>query len=78
MTVRSAREPTVRVPTSVRRNAFAPPIVAAASACAGESPISRTASAMTKGIELVAHVPGLQSVASAIETPASSRAAASG
>ena len=44
----------------------------------GVSPISRTASAMTNGIELEKHVPGLQSVASATRTPASTSARASG
>ena len=56
----------------------APPAVAARSASAGVSRISRTASAMHSGIDDVKHVPGLQSVASATGTPASSSRRASG
>jgi len=43
---------------SLRLSAAAPPAVAARSASMGVSPISRTASAMTNGIELEKHVPG--------------------
>ena len=61
-----------------RRSAAAPPAVAAHSASAGVIRISRTASAMQNGIDEVKQLPGLQSVASATVTPASSRRRASG
>ena len=77
-TVILAAAPTPRCPTSPRSSAAAPPAVAARSASMGVRPISRTASAMTNGIELEKHVPGLQSVASATRTPASTSARASG
>src|SRR5215470_14252724 len=63
---------------SSRRSARAPPAVADHSACSAVIPISRTASAMQNGIEVVYDEPGLQSVASAIVTPAASSARASG
>src|SRR3712207_3181755 len=63
---------------SVRRSAAAPPAVAATTASAGVSRISRTASAMHSGIEVVYEEPGLQSVASATVAPASSSFRASG
>jgi hypothetical protein len=67
---KSARAPTTIRPTSVRRNDRAEPTVAAAyRACAGVSAISRTARAITDGIENEWQVPGLQSVASATRTP---------
>ncbi len=62
----------------MRRSARAPPVVAAASASAGDIPISRTASAMHSGTDEVKHEPGLQSLASATCTPASSSRRASG
>jgi hypothetical protein len=52
--------------------------VAAQTASAGVIPSSRTASATQNGIDDVNDVPGLQSVASATVTPASSRRRASG
>ena len=58
-----------------RRSARAPPTVAATRASAAVIRISRTASAMTNGIDDVLQVPGLQSVASATSTPASRRRA---
>src|SRR5262249_37245855 len=75
---RSARAPVPRWPTSVRRNARAPPRVAACTASAGVRRISRTASAMQKDMEDVYDEPGLQSVASATVAPASSSRRASG
>ena len=56
----------------------APPAVAAQTASAVVIPISRTASAIISGIELVKLDPGLQSLASATVTPASSSRRASG
>src|SRR3954449_12319223 len=76
--IRSARAPTARWPTSLRRNAFAPPSVAASTASAGVMRISRTASATQNGIDDVYDEPGLQSVASATVAPASSNARAGG
>ena len=52
--------------------------VAAWSASAGLIRISRTASAMQSAIDEVKHEPGLQSLASATRTPASSSRRASG
>ena len=66
------------VPMSSRSRAAAPIAVAAWSASAGLIRISRTASAMHSAIEEVKHEPGLQSLASAIRTPASSSPRASG
>src|SRR5215470_6003737 len=63
---------------SMRRRARAPPAVADHTASAGVMRISRTASAMQKGIDDVYDEPGLQSVASAMVAPASSSARASG
>ena len=63
---------------SSRRSARAPPAVAAHSASAGVIRISRTASATQNGIDEVYDEPGLQSVASATVTPASSSRRASG
>ena len=63
---------------SSRRSARAPPAVAAQTASAGVMRISRTASAMQNGIDEVYDEPGLQSVASATVTPASSSRRASG
>ena len=65
-------------PTSSRRSARAPPAVAAQTASAGVIRISRTASATQNGIDEVYDEPGLQSVASATVTPASSSRRASG
>ena len=65
-------------PTSSRRSARAPPAVAAHTASAVVMPISRTASAIMSGIELVKLDPGLQSLASATVTPASISRRASG
>ncbi len=56
----------------------AAPRVAASSASSVVMPISRTASARQNGIDDVYDVPGLQSVASATGTPASSSRRASG
>ena len=56
----------------------APPAVDAQTASAGVMPMSRTATAMQNGIELVKLDPGLQSLASATVTPASMRRRASG
>jgi hypothetical protein len=58
-----------------RRRARAPPAVAAQTASATVMPISRTAKAIMSGIELVKLEPGLQSLASATVTPASSSGA---
>src|SRR3954452_22226099 len=63
---------------SSRRSARAPPAVAAQRASAGVIRISRTASARQKGIEDVYDEPGLQSLANATVTPASSNRRASG
>ena len=49
----SARLPGTSAPTSARPSAAAPPAVTACTASAGVMPISRTASAMQSGIELV-------------------------
>jgi F-type H+-transporting ATPase subunit c len=49
---RSARAPGRSTPTSVRRSARAPPAVADQTASSGVIPISRTASATQKAIEL--------------------------
>ena len=65
-------------PDVVRRSARAPPAVAAQTASAGVIRISRTASATQNGIDEVYDDPGLQSVASATVTPASSSRRASG
>ena len=62
----------------MRRSAAAPPAVDAHTASAGVMPMSRTATAMQNGIELVKLDPGLQSLASATVTPASMRRRASG
>ena len=71
--MRSARRPGARMPISRRRRDAAPPAVAAHTASDGVSPMSRTASAITKGIEVVYDDPGLQSDAIATVTPASHR-----
>ncbi len=63
---------------SLRRNAFAPPTVAARTASAGVMRISRTASAIASGMAVENPDPGLQSVAMATVAPASSRARAGG
>jgi len=65
---------------SVRRNARAPPAVAAQTASSVVIRISRTASAMQNGMLLVNEEPGLQSVAKATVAPAPSsrRASANG
>ena len=63
---------------SSRRSAAAPPAVADHTASAGVMRISRTASAMQNAIDDVYDEPGLQSVAIATVTPASSRRRASG
>src|SRR6185437_8741477 len=76
--IRSARAPGARYPTSVRRSARAPPAVAAHTASAVVMPMSRTASATQNGMLEVYEEPGLQSVASATTTPASSSLRASG
>ena len=62
----------------MRRSATAPPAVDAHTASAGVMPMSRTATAMQNGIELVKLDPGLQSLASATVTPASMSRRASG
>src|SRR5215469_7275407 len=76
--IRSARAPGARNPTSVRRSARAPPAVAAQAASAVVMPMSLTASATQNGKLEVYEDPGLQSVASATVTPASSSRRASG
>ncbi len=63
---------------SSRCSARAPPAVAAHTASAAVIRISRTARAITNGIDDVKLVPGLQSVARATVTPASSSRRASG
>src|SRR6476619_1296626 len=70
--------PGASVPTSVRRSARAPPTVAASSASAGVRRISRTATAMQNAMLVVYEEPGLQSVATATATPASTSRRASG
>jgi len=67
----SARLPGAMTPTSSRCSDAAPPAVAAHTASAGDSPISRTASATMSGMEVVYDDPGLQSEAIATVTPAS-------
>ena len=65
-------------PTSSHRSASAPPLVAAQSASSTLMSISRTARAMTKAMLVTYDEPGLQSVASATVTPASSNRRAEG
>ena len=77
-TIRSARAPGFRVPTSSRCKARAPPAVADQTASAGVIRIAVTASATTIGMLVVKLVPGLQSVARATVAPASSKPRASG
>ena len=63
---------------SVRRSARAPPAVADHTASSGVMPMSRTATAMQKGMLVVKLDPGLQSVARATVTPAAIMRRASG
>jgi len=77
-TTMSAREPTRRFPTSLRRNAWAPAAVADHNASSQVMPILITASAITSGIDAVYEEPGLQSDANATVTPASISLRASG
>src|SRR5580658_4181543 len=74
----SARAPTPSWPTSYLRSARAPPAVAAQTASLVVMCISLTASAMQNGMLEVKQEPGLQSVAMATVTPASSSVRASG
>ena len=63
---------------SERRSAAAPPAVTDHNAWAGVKFMSRTATAMQNDMLVVNELPGLQSVASATVTPASSNRLASG
>ena len=62
----------------MRRNAAAPPAVADHNASSQLIFMFKTASEITRGIEVVYDEPGLQSEASAIVIPASSNRRASG
>ena len=75
---KSALAPLPKCPTSVRRSGCAQHFVADQRACSGEKYMSRTATAITKGMLVVYELPGLQSEAKATLTPASKSLRASG
>ena len=77
-TWRSARAPGLITPTSSRRNACAPPAVAAHTASSTLIRICSTAVVTQNAIDEVYEEPGLQLLASATVAPASSRARAGG